>query len=224
MNMLTFGKGSAIFFDFDGVLIDSVVTKTQAYRDLFAAYEEEMVARLITYHQEHGGISRVEKIKHAFKHFIDEEYSEEKANRYAARYSKLVFDKVVAAPWIAGAEGFVKRFYSQVPMFIISGTPQDELREIVVRKEMESYFEKVLGSPVKKPNHVRQLVAEFGLLVENCFFIGDAMTDYRAAHETGVPFIGIEGEVPFPENTTVLPDCCGLEAAMVQAQDSRSVD
>jgi phosphoglycolate phosphatase-like HAD superfamily hydrolase len=45
-------------------------------------------------------------------------------------------------------------------------------------------------------------------------FVGDALTDYNAARETGLHFIGIQGEVMFPDGTIVLADCTGLESAI----------
>ena len=49
----------AIFFDFDGVLVDSVSIKTEAFRKLFKGFGQQCVEALVYYHIEHGGISRV---------------------------------------------------------------------------------------------------------------------------------------------------------------------
>ncbi len=212
---------TAFFFDFDGVLADSTKVKTDAYRELFNAYPADIIAKIIEHHQRHGGISRVDKIKHAHKHFIDGPYSEKTATEHALKYSELVLEKVIEADWIAGAEEFVKLHYQHIPLFIISGTPEIELTEVVKRRNMAGYFKEILGSPTRKPEHIRWLVERYELEIKNCFFIGDALTDYHAARETGMPFIGIQGEVAFPEGTTVLADCTCLKETMVQIWQNR---
>ncbi|MBT4528040.1 MAG: hypothetical protein HOC24_15955 [Deltaproteobacteria bacterium] len=51
---------------------------------------------------------------------------------------------------------------------------------------------------------------------KRCCFIGDAMTDYYAALDTGLNFIGIQGENSFPDDVVVLPDCTNLEQHIFQ--------
>ena len=156
-------KTSAVFFDFDGVLVDSTETKTNAYKDLFDQSHPAIVSDIIDHHRQHGGISRVEKIKYAFRHLIDEPYSEELVDEYARRYSELVFESVVRARWVPGAESFVHTYHQTLPLFIISGTPEEELREVVERRNMSPYFRELLGSPIKQPVHIRSLLKRYDL-------------------------------------------------------------
>lgn len=204
---MTTQNTQAVFFDFDGVLVDSTAIKTEAFRQLFQAYGKGVVRQVITHHQQHGGISRVEKIRHIHQHVLGRSLREQEVAEWAARYSSLVVEQVVACRWIAGAEKFLQEMSGSIPLFVISGTPEEELVEIVQRRGMDRYFKAIHGSPVRKPEHVRNLLDRYCLDPAHCLFVGDAMTDYLAARETGVPFIGIQGEVPFPEDTEVLPDC-----------------
>ncbi len=214
-------ENSAIFFDFDGVLVDSTATKTNAYREIFKPYGPEIVSKIVAHHQRHGGISRVEKIKYAHNSIIEDSSSEAEIEKHVQKYSDLVFEKVVRVRWIPGAEEFVKQHFQHIPLFIISGTPEVELVEVVKRRDMAHYFREVLGAPIKKPEHIRSLVDRYQLEIGNCFFIGDALTDYHAARETGMPFIGIQSEVEFPEGTTVLSDCTNLAETMAQFRTAR---
>jgi len=206
----------AIFFDFDGVIVDSNATKSAAFRTLFADYGEEIVAEVVAYHQQHGGISRVEKIRYAHEHIIKQPLTEEELASWADAYSKLVVDKVIAVDWIAGAKEFLDGVAVAVPVFVISGTPEDELRHIIVRRKMSGYFQEILGSPTRKPEHIRKLLTRYRLFPEHCLFVGDALTDFNAAKETGLHFIGIQGEVAFPKGTIVLPDCRRLQDVLEQ--------
>ncbi len=211
---MKFSDLEAIFFDFDGVILDSTRIKTETFKSMFVEYGEEIVNKVTAHHLKHGGVSRVEKIKHYYKDFLNKPVSNTRLKALAEEFSSMVKDKVVAADWISGAELFLKRFHQQVDLFVISGTPQDELLEITARRGIAEYFQKVLGSPTKKPNHVKSILEENNYTAEKCVFVGDALTDLNTARETGTHFIGIQGEVAFPEGTIVLPDCRELAATI----------
>ncbi len=197
----------AVFFDFDGVIVDSSTIKTEGFRILFDQYDDGTVTKIVNYHQKHGGISRVDKIRHVYHHMLGMPLTDEELSFWSGEYSKLVLEKVVNADWIAGAEDFLRDIHGAVPAFVISGTPEDELRNIINKRKITDYFQEVLGSPVKKPAHIRNLLNTYSLTPDQCIFVGDALTDYNAAAETGLHFIGIRGEIDFPPGTTVLPDC-----------------
>lgn len=197
----------AIFFDFDGVIVDSTTIKTEAFKELFKSYSDAVIEQVVAYHQQHGGISRVEKIRHIHHHMLNSPLNAKELATWTARYAGLVVEQVVSCRWVTGAKAFLEKMHLRLPLFVISGTPEDELLEILRRREMVNYFKAVHGSPVRKPDHIRNLLSRYSLDPSRCLFVGDAMTDYLAARETGVPFIGIEGEKPFPEGTVVLNDC-----------------
>lgn len=203
----------ALFFDFDGVLADSVSIKTEAFRDMFREYGDEVVSGVVEYHRLHGGISRVEKIRYAFEEIMKVPLSEEEHARLSLKYSQMVVDKVVCADWIPGAEDILEQYYNTLPIFVISGTPEDELEQVLARRGMSHYFNEILGSPIKKPPHIRSLLCKYNLEPKKCVFIGDALTDYDAAMGTGLHFVGIQGNVEFPNGTVVLADCTDLTEA-----------
>lgn len=202
------------FFDFDGVLVDSVGIKTTAFRKLFESFGEETLAKVLEHHRLNGGISRIDKIQYSHTHFVGSPLSEAELQAWGRRYSQQVVEQVIDAPWIAGAEDFLVRMQGRCPIFVISGTPEDELKKVIQARNMEGYFTEILGSPIRKPAHIRNLLNTYQLVPENCVFIGDALTDYDAARETGLHFLGIQGDVELPEEALVLPDCTGLQSAI----------
>jgi phosphoglycolate phosphatase-like HAD superfamily hydrolase len=129
------------------------------------------------------------------------------------RFSLLVEEQVVAAPMVPGAEALLQALDGQTPMFIISGTPQEELARIVDRRGLTRHFTGVFGSPAEKPPIIRDILARYRLAAGACVFIGDAMTDYIAAEACDVPFIGrvADGSPdPFPAGTRIVPDLTDL--------------
>ena len=205
----------ALFFDFDGVIVDSVRTKTEAFRLLFQDYPGDVIQKVLAYHKQHGGISRVEKIVHAHKHFIGIPITGKELEKWSLRYSELVVEKVIEVPWIKGAKEFLEIARdANLNVFVISGTPETELKYIIERRGITAFFDECLGSPTRKPVHIRNLLEKYKLQPAECVFIGDALTDYRAAKETGLHFIGIQGEVAFPPGTLVLDDCRNLQRSL----------
>ncbi len=204
----------AIFFDFDGVIVDSNSIKTEAFRTMFSDYDRDTIAKVVAYHRQHGGISRVEKIRYAYQHIVNQPLTEDELARLAKRYSELVMEKVINIDMIDGVAEFLDNVLGALPIFVISGTPEDELRQIINRRKMSGYFQEILGSPIKKPVHISNLLVDYRLEPRHCVFVGDALTDFKAARQTGVAFIGIQGEVVFPEGTIVLPDCKMLKGAI----------
>ena len=175
----------AIAFDFDGVLAESVEVKTRAYASLFNEEKEEVVSRMVAYHMKHGGISRYEKIKVFYRDILQRPLSDKRFQELVLQFSKLV----VAAPWVEGAQEFLVQNYKQYQLFIVSGTPEDELNKIVRRREMDHFFDAVRGSPKDKVTLLQEIMEEYKLRPDKMMFVGDADTDWQAAHKLKIPFL-----------------------------------
>jgi beta-phosphoglucomutase-like phosphatase (HAD superfamily) len=85
----------ALFFDFDGVLVDSVSIKKEAFRKLFEDYDRKLVDELVAYHFKNGGISRVKKIQIFFKQILKKPLSEERFKELSLRFSNYVKAAVI---------------------------------------------------------------------------------------------------------------------------------
>jgi phosphoglycolate phosphatase len=98
-------------------------------------------------------------------------------------------------------------------LFIVSGTPQEELVRIVDRRGLARHFAGVFRSPAEKPELIRDILGRYRLAAAACVFVGDAMTDHDAAEACGVPFIGrvaAGSPDPFPSGTNVIRDLTEL--------------
>ncbi len=179
----------AVAFDFDGVLAESVDMKTRAYALLFQDEGEDVVRQVVDFHLKNGGVSRFEKFRFYYSDILHRPLSEKHFQELCAQFSRLVVDEVVAAPWVDGAKEFLVRNEKQYTFAIISGTPEDELKDIVRRRKMDHFFCSVRGSPKDKVTLLGEVMDEYHLKPEEMVFIGDAETDWSAARETGVPFL-----------------------------------
>lgn len=199
----------AIIFDFDGVLVESVDVKTDAFVALYDEHGPDVVKRVVAYHREHGGVSRFQKFRYFHREFLGIELTPRAEADLGRRFSEIVESAVVAAPWVAGAWELIQAYEKTIPMFVASGTPDDELNRIVLCRGIRRYFVSVHGSPATKAEIIRRIVAKHDFQRNRVLMIGDSMTDYQGAVEAGVGFIGrVENSssVGFPEGVATVPD------------------
>lgn len=178
-----------IILDFDGVVLESVDVKTRAFRSLFS-FAPQHVDEIVRFHVENGGMSRFDKFRYIFKNILHEELSDETFQNLSDRFSALVEDAVVLAPFVEGAVRFLDASSHRYPLYIVSATPEDELKRIVKNKGLSQYFAGVFGAPGKKAGHIRSILAQNQIDPGDAIFVGDAINDLRAAQECSVPFIG----------------------------------
>lgn len=180
---------TAIVFDFDGVLVESGDVKTQAFAHLFAHEDPEVTKRIIAYHVANGGVSRFEKFRVIYRDILRRPLAEETFQYLCDAFAAQVVDRVVAAPWVPGAREFLERHTGRDRMFIVSGTPEQELKQIVHRRGMECWFTEVRGSPEPKEALFASLLAQYDLAPTHMVFVGDALSDWVTSRNVGVPFV-----------------------------------
>ena len=200
---------SAWFFDFDGVLAESVDMKTRAFAVLYEPHGPEVVEKVIAHHLLHGGLSRFEKFRFYQREFLGSNLTPEEEVVLGERFSEMVEGLVCESEWVPGARELLDANFGKTSMFVVSGTPEAELRRIVHRRGMMRYFDGVLGSPRTKGELISVVVADRGFDPRRCIMVGDSISDYAGAMEAGVGFVGrIAAGVknPFPQGTRTVAD------------------
>jgi beta-phosphoglucomutase-like phosphatase (HAD superfamily) len=187
-----FSRYQWFFFDFDGVIADSVHIKTEAFADLFREYGPKVVRQVVTHHKNNGGISRYEKFKYYYSNFLHKPISDAEMKRLDRRLNELVLDKVVNCPLIPGVIEFLAALHkARKRCFVVSGTPQKEMRRIVRLKRLLGFFAAVTGSPTGKTTNLRSLMRRFHADPKRSVYFGDAKSDLEAAQTCGIEFIGV---------------------------------
>lgn len=207
----------AIVFDFDGVILQSVDIKTRAFATLFAPEGERAAGLILAFHRANGGISRYEKFRHAYREVLKRPLSPEQERALGQRYNALVEEAVSVCPWVPGAREFLEARHAELPLFVASATPQEELRRIVARRRMDPFFRAAYGAPATKDAILREIARTLDCPAADLLMIGDARNDHDAAQAVGAAFVGVvpPGEKnPFPEGVAALPDLTGLSALL----------
>ncbi|MBL8012454.1 MAG: HAD family hydrolase [Candidatus Omnitrophica bacterium] len=180
----------AIIFDFDGVIAESVEVKTHAFRRLFEARYPEHLGEILSYHKINGGISRYAKFQYIYDHLLKRPLSESESAQLGDLFSQYVLEGVIHSAFVTGAAEFLEKYYKKLYLFIVSGTPEEEMRLIVNRRNLSRFFKNVYGSPRSKGSLVRMILNDHRIKQEEMVFIGDSINDYEGAQQAGVRFIG----------------------------------
>lgn len=179
----------AVAFDFDGVVLESADLKTRAFARLYEQHPEHVDA-IVALHLRHAGVSRYEKFRWIGRDILGTPVSDDDLVSLNERFSALVMDEILRCPFVPGAREMLLGRGAQIPLYVASGTPEDELRDIVARRELSAAFRGVYGSPAVKAEILERIMGELHIGPEEVLFVGDAMTDLEGAHAAGTPFLG----------------------------------
>lgn len=199
----------AIIYDFDGVICDSVNVKTDAFATMYAQYGSLIQQRVIDYHLVNGGVSRFEKFKYYQKELLGkaDELSDAELKEMSDQFSSIALQKVIDALYIPGADTFLKKMMNKYKQYVCTGTPEKEINIILEKKNLSHLFTDVYGSPATKTTIIQNIKKKYGIASSEMVFLGDAMTDYKAALAENVPFIGLMNDyTTFPEGTNIIRD------------------
>lgn len=175
----------AAVFDFDGVIAESTDIKTEAFRRLFDGDQ-----RAVDYHVANMGVSRYDKFRHITTEILGRPYGPDDERRLGERFSDLVVDEVVKCPFVPGAPELLERLAAELPLFVASATPEEEVRRIVLLRGLEAFFQGVYGTPATKGQILRRILDERALERNDVLMVGDATSDLKGAREAGVRFVG----------------------------------
>jgi phosphoglycolate phosphatase-like HAD superfamily hydrolase len=181
-------KAKNIFFDFDGVIKDSVEVKKLAFMELFQSFETNILNKIEKHHISNSGMSRYEKIPIYLK-WAGKENTESEIENYAEKFSLLVKKRVISSNWVDGVESFIKSKTNSQLFFILTATPQDEIEEILDKIKIRHLFDEVIGSPMKKIDAIKIILSNYYIAPSNSVMIGDSKVDFDAALYNSVPFI-----------------------------------
>lgn len=177
-----------IFWDFDGVIKESINVKAHAFVKLFEPFGGALAERVREHHLNHGGMSRFDKLP-LYLQWAGEEPSQTRVSEFCDRFGQLVLQGVIDSPWVPGVEEYLRFNPHQQIFMLVSATPQDELEQILHTLDLKECFSEVFGAPTRKNDAIRITLSARGLAPHDCLMIGDARTDLEAAEANHVPFM-----------------------------------
>lgn len=209
----------SIIFDFDGVIADSVHIKTDAFVELYDQHSDQVKQSVKEYHIKNAGISRYKKIEYYETELLGNDLDKKRVEDIASKFSELVFQKVIMCDFVKGALEFLDKHHGNINFHIATGTPDEEIKLILIEKGISSYFKSVHGTPETKEEIVSSILIDFRYSTNSVVLVGDAEADYVGAKSNGIHFIGrvpTNEMSPFPIDTIIIDDLSQLEQSLVE--------
>ncbi len=184
-----------IIFDFDGVILDSVPTKTEGFKKLFQNFSTDEVNKLVLYHELNGGKSRYVKIKYFFNELLHKDISEQEILEYANKYSEITKEELTNPKYIIeDTLNFIKTNHKKYEMHIASGADEKDLKYICEKLDLTKYFLSINGSPKIKSEIVKDILLDNRYDINETILIGDSVNDFDSAKNNGIDFFAYNNQ------------------------------
>lgn len=177
-----------VFWDFDGVIKDSITAKSVAFEQLFLPYGRKVAGQVRRHHEAHGGVSRFDKIP-IYLGWAGEPINAQKIQDFCNQFSRLARQAVINSAWVPGMREYLQAHHACQTFVMVSATPQRELEEILSVLEIAHCFSEVYGVPTPKSVAIQGVLQRLQCSSEKALIIGDSETDYEAAKVNNVTFL-----------------------------------
>ncbi len=193
----------AVILDFDGVVVESVGIKDDAFAELFKDFPAYLPA-IMKYHQANNATIRYEKFRYIYEEILGLPYTAEVSTRLGLQFSKMVFEKIVNCPFVRGAMEFLEEYRQKSLLYLVSVNPAQELKAILANRKIDHFFSDVYAHPWGKADAIRDILRRNAYLAKDAVFIGDSPEDFDAAQMAGVDFVGRQAARSWDSRKTVV--------------------
>lgn len=184
-----------IFWDFDGVILDSMPIRDYGFAKIFEEFDKELVDKLLEYHTLNGGLSRYVKIRYFYNILLKKDVSDEKVQELADKFSIIMKTELTNKKYlIKETVEFIKANYQNYNFHIVSGSDGKELNYLCKELGLSKYFKTIEGSPTPKNDLVKNILEKYKYDPKECILIGDSINDYEAANVNNMKFYGYNNE------------------------------
>lgn len=184
-----------IFFDFDGVILDSMPIRDYGFKKIFKGFPQKEVDDFLIYHNNNGGLSRFHKIEYFYNNILKKTISKKEIEKYANEFSEIMKNELINKKYlISDTLNFIRKNNDNFIYHIVSGSEQNELRFLCKKLDIDKYFKSIEGSPIPKNDLVKNILDKEKYKKEESILIGDSINDYEAASINGISFFGFNNE------------------------------
>jgi len=193
-----------IVFDFDGTLIDSNKLKYDAYFQLFPrnSAPENLIREVLSEMYEESRYVILSEILRRKR--VDEDERPIVVQELAEKYNAIVLSGAKTCPEKSGAEEVLRVLVRHYRLYVSSTTPEAALREIIITRNWQGYFEDTFGYPREKSQNLKNIMQTEQVNSSELAVIGDGESDRRSAAECGCHFIRVSADFNLREIPGVL--------------------
>lgn len=180
-----------IFWDFDGVILDSLPIKDFGFIKIFENYPKKLVKEFLIYNKINSGLSRFHKIKYFYNHLLKKDIDNKKVLSYAEKFTKIMKKKLSSKKYlIKDSLIYIKSNYKNYNFHLVSASEHNELNYLCKKLNLDKYFLTIDGSPTPKINLIRDLLKKLKYKKKETIYIGDSVNDLEAAKINKIDFYG----------------------------------
>jgi phosphoglycolate phosphatase-like HAD superfamily hydrolase len=188
-------KYKIIFWDFDGVIMDSMPVRRMGFEKTLEKFPKDQVQELLVFHDQNGGLSRYVKFRYFFNEIRNEKITDKQVMELAASFSTIMLSLLIDENLlIKDSVEFIKQNWRKYEMHITSGSDGNELNKICNDLGLSQYFKSINGSPTPKIEIVKQLLQDHNYTKSDVVLIGDSKNDYDASIANDIDFVGYNSE------------------------------
>ena len=177
-----------IFWDFDGVIKDSVSVKGLAYKKTFEEFGEIKTSQIMEHHINNGGISRYEKIPLYLK-WCNVETSQRAISFYLEKFSKYSIEGVINSKWTQGVKEILMNLSKTKRNVLVTATPKKDILIILKKIQILEYFVNIYGAEISKVEAIKTELNSNKIENGQSLFIGDSEVDLKAAIDSKINFL-----------------------------------
>lgn len=206
-----------VVFDCDGVLLDTMPAKIEAFHQWVPEAHADKRDAFMDYIMTGFGKSRAYHMAYFYREILKEEPDPVFLDAEIARFTDICEPLCASAPWRAGSREFVEACVAAgVKRYVLSGTPQKPLEDMLASTSATDLFDVIIGSPPQKPESMERILTETDTPAHRAVFIGDANADQAAAIHVGAHFVYFPSEANRPEAPVVTEVTSLLELLSAQ--------
>jgi phosphoglycolate phosphatase-like HAD superfamily hydrolase len=213
-----------LFLDFDGVVVDSMGAKTEAFVTAMEpfGFDSQRVGAL---YRSLAGVGRRMIFDLVYNLLSGRTIDEGARAEVAERFAALEQGTTEEIRLFDGVDGFLKRQACQRPLVLVTGTPAELIDGLLTGLEIDSCFDAAYstsGGNSKDALMTAELEAR-GLDRGDALFVGDSHADMSAAARVPLRFVAIGDTAFFSEGDPhlVLPSLVDLEPHLDPAEPAR---
>ncbi len=206
-----------IVFDCDGVLLDSMPAKIESFRQWVPEQHADTREAFMEVVMAGFGKARTHHIRTFYEQILGSWVSDDFLESEVARFTDICEPLCAAAQWRTGSKEFVQTCReATIPLYVLSGTPQKPLEDMLESTGGTPLFDVIIGSPPAKPESLARILSETDTPAHRTVFVGDANADQEAALHVGAHFVYFPSEAnpPLQKTPTVVQDLRELLAQM----------
>jgi phosphoglycolate phosphatase-like HAD superfamily hydrolase len=181
----------AIFFDFDGTLVDSAAIKRNCFYSVFPNTPEcRSIVSAVLFHYPES--SRYEVVPRMIEEMLSKGLLPgTTAESVIESYTNQVLAAVMACDEMPGAGRLLHALSTRCSICIVSNTPESDLRKLVKARKWHGLVRSIDGYPRRKTEIIRARLSGFGVSPNRALVVGDGRGDEEAAQANECAFYKI---------------------------------